>query len=496
MVAANIIIKALGFLYRVILTRLLGTEGIGLTEMAMPIFSFFLVISTWGLSLAMSKMIAEAFSQNKAEKAQQIFYTGRRLMAFGGIVATILAILLAKPLTLQLATDSRVYYCFAMMIPAIFIIAVCSAYRAYFQGVKELSVLGIGQLIEQIVRVACGLYFAYRLLPYGLLPAVVGVAGGSVCGELAGFIFMWMAYLKKQRRSPLHYFSKKQAQESYLLPLLSFGTPVTFTRIASSIFMMLQAFLIPAALQAGGLTIAASTEAYGRFAGVAMTLLHLPGVFTVSLTVAALPAIAEAMGRQNIPLLKHRINHILQVTMITTLPGMVILFYYGRFLCTALFHSPSSAEPLLILTLGGIFIYLQATLSSILQGLGEVKAILINLLSSNVILLLGIIVLTPLSPLGIKGAAIATNMGAFSGFVFNLYSLQKCVREPLNYRFVFIQPVLCLIPAILGMLFAKPYLAVLFPATKIAACAAIGVFLGAYFCMLFLTGGLTLFKRT
>ncbi len=496
LVIINIIIKALGFIYRIILTRLLGTEGIGLSEMATPIFAFFLVISTWGISLAMSKMIAESFSQNRPDKAQKVFKTGRNLMMIGGSLTTALAILLAKPLTLHLATDPRVYYCFCIMIPSIFIIALCSAYRAYFQGLKELSTLGFSQLAEQIIRVVVGLYLAYLFLPYGLLPAVMGVAAGGVFGEFAGLIFMWFAYWHKHKKNPLFSIANKTYnKETYILPLLSFGTPVTLTRVLSSIFLMLQAFLIPACLQAGGLSITAATEAYGRFAGVATTLLHLPGVFTASLTVAALPAIAEALGAQNQPLLKHRINHILQVTVITTLPGMIILYFFGEFLCDMLFHSPASAEPLLILSLGGVFYYLQTTLNSILQGMGEVKAILINMLISSIILVTGIFLLTPIPSLGIKGAAIAVNMGAISGFLLNLYSVQKRVKEPLYYGSIFLQPFVCALPAILIMLISQPYLAIFCPMTEMAACAAMGVFFIAYFVLLLLTGGLRLLQK-
>jgi len=481
---ANTLARFLGFVYRVLLVRIMGAEGIGLTEILMPLYSFCLVIAGWGVPLAMSRFLAQENCGGTSRRGVLIWRTGIGILTFSGLCISVIAFLAAPFLTKYFTADDRVLLSFQVLVPAIFIVAVASGYRGFFQGVKEIAVIGASQNVEQLLRVGVGLALASFLLPYGLVYAIAGVAAASLVGETGGLLYI-MAQKRRYPKAKLCYPTPQVdpycSRHSMSRELLAFGTPVTMQRLLASFLMMLQALLIPKCLQMSGLTVPLATEIYGRFAGVAMSLLHLPGVFTGTMGTALLPVIAEATPSS--PLLARRINLSLTYTGIISLPVMLLLYFYGEFLCGLLFHCPEAGAPLKILALGAIFFYLQPVLVSILQGLGQVKILLLNLFLSGICLLGGIILLTPLPGLGIQGAALASVICAMVNCILNLYYIRRYTGLKIQWRQFLGKPVFaCLAP--FGLFLTQPISGAAAPYLTMLAAAAL------YFIGLWLVRGL------
>lgn len=489
---SNFFIKCLGFCYRVFLVRVLGTEGIGLVEMVSPFFTFIIVITTWGIPLAMSKIIAEETAKGNWGNVHRIFRITMCLLTVSGLITTSLIIYFAPFIMKHFVPDSRIYFCFVTMIPAVFIIAVCSVYRSYFQGTKQVSTIGFSQAVEQIIRVIVGVTLAIKLKKYGLEIAVAAVAAASVAGEFAGLLFMIARYHQNRKQVPTLLHSHTIRIRTLIYDLFTFGTPVTLTRLLASVLMALQASLIPRGLMLAGNSLRTATEIYGRFSGVALTLLHLPSIITMSMAVSVMPAVAELTGSGNKNLLNHRISEALWITSVFSVPGMVVLFYYATELCRLIFHAPEAGEPLRILAIGGFFCYLQQTLISILQGMGRVKMLLLNNLCSGILLIGGIMVLTPLKGLEINGAAIALSISYFIGCSLNLFYLISYARLRLPFSKIIIKPVLAGLVSLLLLslsdLWFRPILQSLPFTMLISVCISFVL----YFLILFIWRGLPL----
>lgn len=482
---SNIFVKGLGFFYRVVLVRILGTEGVGLIEMVTPLYAFLLVTAGMGIQLAVSQKTATESGRNNDREIAAIFRTAISMLFVSGLVVTLAAFFLSPFLIEYFAPDERIFACFRYILPAVFIISVASAYRGYFQGMRQISTLGASQSIEQTIRVIIGISLAIQFSGLSLEKAVTATSIASVLGETGGFIYLLLRM--RNQIPPASDFSLPTAAS-----LLRFGMPVTFSRLVISIIMMAQAFLIPIALQRAGYDVHSATEIYGRFAGVAMALLHLPGIFTTALAVSVMPAVAET-GLSGGKLLSHRISNSLQAAMIFTLPGMMILNLFAGELCSWIFHNPQAAGILRILSLGGIFFYLQLTVISILQGLGEVRALLINSILSGVCLLTGIYTLASLPALGINGAAVAVNIAYITGFALNFLHLLRICRPRVKWSNIFFKPPLAICACIIAHKIASPYLAALLPGQeKMAVMAIMVLLLLIYFIILACTGGLSI----
>lgn len=485
---SNIFVKGLGFFYRVVLVRLLGAEGMGLIEMTTPVYAFLLVLAGWGLPLAISQKTAEASAGSHYQGALSIFKSGRAVLFVSGAAVMVLAFLSLPLLIKYIVPDERIYACLKTILPAVMIISIASAYRGHFQGMRQISTLGISQCVEQAVRVSCGLFLAGRLLNLGLETAVTAVSYATVLGEGAGFLFL----LWRFQRNKQYYGAEGIISGRQILSLIKFGTPVTVNRLAISSIMMLEAILIPVSLQIAGWDMRSATEMYGRFSGVALTLLNLPGVFTGALAVSVLPAVAGS-GLRNRALLQNHASNSLQATAVLTLPGMALLYLFSEQLCTWIFHSPLAAEPLRILTWGGCFLYLNITLTSILQGLGEVRALLVNSLLAGACFITGITLLTPLPSLGIQGAAIATNIYYLAGFSLNALLFKRVSKLGLPWRNILLKPACGGALGILALMLASRFSPNFFSgADKFSVLISALLFCLVYFIFLLLSRGLSI----
>lgn len=413
----NFISRSLGFIYKIILVRLIGTAGIGITEMTSPVYTFALVGASLGIPLALSRLLAREIGQRRYQNLRLMERTALIMLCLLGAFAALICYRFAPTLLQHFSTGEGAEY-LRILSPAVFLVTVCSGFRAYFQATKQIAIIGVSQNLEQTVRVISGSLMVWLALPYGVEKQIAAVAAATVLGELCGLLFIMHAYLRQRPRSAI---APTATSAGIGLRLLAFGAPVTVQRLISSAILMLQAMLIPLALQQGGFSSAEATDAYGNFSGVALSLVHLPGIFTATLAMALLPSIAEC--EHNRVRLNSRINQSLQITAVIALPFTLLFIEFADELTEWLFNAPAAAQSLQVLALAAPFIYAQTALTSILQGMGKLNALFISLTLSGGLFIGTICLLTP--NLGLNGAAAAELTFAAAATVIDLTFLNR-----------------------------------------------------------------------
>ncbi|GAW94229.1 stage V sporulation protein B [Calderihabitans maritimus] len=446
LVAASFFNRVIGFIYRVLVVRLIGPEGIGIYEMVFPVYVLLLVITTAGIPLATSKLVAEEMALGNVQGAYRIFRVALTFLTAFGVVITFICYLFVSFIADRFFADPRAYWIFLVMLPGIPIISICSAFRGFFQGIQQMTPTAITQILEQCTRVAIGLYLAYRFLPRGVEYAAMGMGIGTVMGELSGLLLMTSIYAAVRPR--LFPRIRESLSTFPLLTVLnrlfSLGIPVTISRVITTVVMTLQAFIIPIRLQAAGFSLRQATEMYGNFSGIALTLLHLPTIFTVSLGISLVPAISEAIAERNLSLAQSRSHEALRLTLLLGLPSAVILYLMPDQLSRLIFAAPQAAVPLKVLALASPFLYLQQTTTGILQGSGQVTLALTNIAFGAIINLTAVYLLTGIPSLNIRGTAIAANLNFVTVGLLNLLALIKTFGLSLDLRQVILSPLLAM----------------------------------------------------
>ena len=195
------------------------------------------------------------------------------------------------------------------------------------------------------------------------------------------------------------------------------------------------------------MNIKEATGVYGQFAGIAEPLLFTPGIVTVSLATALVPAISDALAKNNLSLVRGRAEEALRLAMMAGLPAAAVFALLPRELCHAVFGYAEAGIALGILAFGGPFLYLQQTTTGILQGLGCPESPLRNLIIASFFKLAGIYYLTSLPCLTIRGAAISLCLGYLVMSLLNYRDLKRLTGLRLDLHYCFGRPLM----ATLGM---------------------------------------------
>lgn len=445
---AGILAKVMGFGYRIILPRVLGEYGLGLYQMAYPIYTILLVVSRSGIPVSLAKMISDRIARKEEKSAFQIFKVGRKLSIIVGIFFSVLMAILTPFLIDLFSWDSEVLYAILALAPAIFFVSIMATYRGFFQGLQDMVPTACSQVVEQFVRMVTMISLVYLLIPYGAEIAAAGATFGAVTGSIVGLLLLFFIYYK--RRESIWDFSRRGSAANFnfkgiLKEMVSLGLPVTFGALVLPLMNFVDAAIVPARLSLAGFIN--PVELFSRLSGMAMVLVNFPAIITISLAASLVPAISEAFAQKNEKLITKRTETALRFTVLIGLPAAVGLFILAEPLTSVIFNSPQAAVPLRIVCWGVIFITLQQTTAAILQGLGETIIPARNLFFGAVINAVINYTLTSMPAFGIQGAALGTVVGFALAAFLNLYYVKKYSNFKINAQLLIFKPVF----SVLGM---------------------------------------------
>lgn len=482
--------RILGFIYQILMIRLILPEGIGLFNMVYPIYVLVLVLATAGIPVAVSKLVAEEMATNNLCGAHRIFNICLSILIVSSTLFTILSFLGAPLLLEYVFPNPKVYYIYLSLLPGIVIVSLCSAFRGYFQGLQQMTPTAVTQSLEQLVRVIAGLSFAYLLLPKGVEYAATGASAGVVFGEIAGLTAIITIFLRT-RPAPLAIIAHMAEPLSRsVVRIFSLAIPVTLTRFVSTSLLSVDAILIPQRLHANGLGLTEATSVFGQFVGISESLLFTPGIITISMATALIPAISEALALNKINQIRTRCEEAIKITLLIGIPCSVIFLILSKELCGLIFGYPEAGAGLQTLALGGCFLYLQQTTTGILLGLGHASRPLRNLVAASAFRITGIYYLTGLPRLGIRGTAIALVAGYFVMAWLNLADIRQLTGFRLNLIGGFLKPLVAAAGMGATIIILKNHIYLYAQSESLATIAALISGLCIYILFLIMIGGI------
>ncbi len=436
--AAGIGVRLLGAVLRVALAAIIGDEGIGLYQMAYPIYTTMLAISTAGLPIAVSKLVAENMALKDYRGAYQVFKLAFYVLAILGAFFSLLLFYGAGGIINALELDHRAYYPLVSISPAIFLTSVMSAFRGFFQGQQEMRPTAYSQILEQVARVLVVLVLVFLLIPRGLEFAAAGATFGAVAGAFAGLLFLLLVFWRKRDSISLGMKGQTTLHDFQTLTVLyrlaAFSIPITLGSLVLPLINMLDLAVVPLRLYAAGYSKETATALYGQLTGMANTLIQFPLILTVALAMSMVPAISEAQALKNHSLIQGRTELAMRLTLFFGLPAALGLFVLAEPATLVLFDNLSAAFPLRILSFGIIFLSFYTTTSGILQGLGYTFIPVYNMFFGALVKVLLSWYLTAIPELHIGGAAVST----LAGFSLSSYLNMHKVGKLTGWRFPFV----------------------------------------------------------
>lgn len=423
---AGAISKVLGAVYRIPLARLLGGEGMGLYQMAYPIYTTILALATAGIPVAISVLVSRKETEGYNGDSKRIFRVSLLMLFIFGIILTLLIMQTAHFLAGRVLHEPRAYYPILAVAPAIFFAGLMSVFRGYFQGQQWMMPTAVSQVIEQLFRVTAVLILAFLLFPRGLEYAAAGATFGAVVGGIVGLIVLIIFYWSYQKKNKAETVRCGPSSSFDLAgEMIRLAIPVSFGAVVLPLVQMLDAIIVPGRLMAIGYSTSQATSLYGQLSGMAAVLISLPTIFTIAISTSLVPAVSEALAKKDFQGLNSRLNYGLRAAMIISLPCAAGLYVLAMQICDLLYAAPEAGVPLEVLAFSTIALAAFQLSSAGLQGIGRPEIGMRNLLVTGGLKVVFNYSLTSIPMLNIQGAAIGTVIAFTFGSALNLYYLKR-----------------------------------------------------------------------
>lgn len=450
--AAGLLVKILGSVNRILLSRLLGGEGIGLYQIAYPFYLMLVALSSAGVPAAMSILISR-------KAAQKDFWGARRTMVICGGLMGLLGVFFAAlawgliPVLIAhgWVKDGRAAYAMLALVPAVGLSIPLACFRGYFQGFQDMTPTAVSQIGEQFTRVMVMVLLAYALLPQGLPKAAAGAAFGSVPGALIGLLLLgWFYHRQKNSYKETSALSfPRPAFWHTAKELLALALPVTCANLMVPIVSVIEILLVPERLLVAGFTVATSTRALGYLSGMAMPLVNMGTIPTNSLALSTVPALSEAKALGDTTALENKTKRAFRFFLLLNFPAAVGVYLLGTPIAQVLYGTQYAGPVITALSPAILFLGLHQVTTAMLQGLGHTKIPMVNMFLSLLVKIGVLWILVANPSYHILGAAWATDINLALAGILNLCWMAKMEKLTLPWK-----SLLRIAVASLGMAFA------------------------------------------
>lgn len=461
--AAGLVVKILGAVFRIPLGNMVSETSMAYYQPAYYIYTFFIVIATSGIPVAISRMVSERAVQGDYRGAHRAFKVSAFLMFGIGAVSFLLLFFGAGAISAGMSSPNAKY---PMMViaPALLLVPLMAAYRGYFQGMQNMNPTAVSQVIEQVFRVGFGLslaYLFYRSAPAFLswagkdattasdVKGAMGAISGATIGSAAGLALIIFIYMKSRaaihHRMDMHPDTVFEATGDILKKVLLIAVPITIGAAVMPIMNMVEVPIINSRLLAAGFTPQEADVLYGTLSGYVMSLINLPQVLTAALAMSLVPMITSVFTQRDTEALTENTVLGMRIATMIGLPcafGMAVLSHPIMLLLypTKPQVADNSAACLTILAIGIIFLSIVQTLTAILQGVGKQMVPVINLLIAVVIKIVVTFVLVGIPTLNIRGAAIGTTVAYLAAAVLDILAVKKYVGVSFPAGLCYLRP--------------------------------------------------------
>lgn len=452
--AASLLVRFLGFVYRLPLTNMIGDTGNAIYAGGYYIYTFLLILSSAGLPAAISKMVSERIAIRQYRNAHRVFQAALVISTTFGVIFAIFMGVGAKELA-ELIDIPDSYYSLLTLCPTLVIVAIMSVFRGYFQGMRTMVPTAISQIIEQIFNAFFSVYLAWVFLrinvPEGMTKNIpLASAGGTMgtgVGALAGLIVVLFAYylirpqlLRRAKRCRQPY---EEGRKQLMWKVLQTAWPIIAGTAVFSITNLVDMGMVVNILQDTGFTRAQAESLYGQLSGKFVTLTTLPVSISTAVATAALPSITASVKLREKKQVRRKMNLTYRVSMIISVPAAVGISALGPQILAMLF--PSASDGGMLLTVGGIsviFLALCQTSTGILQGIGHIKIPVIGAILGAITKVILNALLIRIPQINVLGAVLSTTGCYLVAGVFDVIMLSRLTGTRFDFMGSFLKPVL------------------------------------------------------
>ena len=433
---AGFVVKVIGSLNWIFVSRILGGEGIGLYQMAFPIYFFAMTVSQAGVPVAISIITAERVALKDIYGAKRVFRISMALMLVTGLVFSLLTYFGAQWLIdWHFIRDPRAYMSMVVLAPTVFFVTFLASSRGYLQGWQRMTPTAVSQIVEQIFRVITMIVLANLLLPWGLEYASAGASLGALAGAVTGLIVLVYFHIKLDKDIERDYGhvlkpapdTEGETSWQIIKRIFALSLPVSAASIMLPVVSNLDLMIVPQRLEVAGYSVNQATELFGYLTGMAVPLVNLATILTASMALSIVPAISEARALKQMDRVYNQTASSVRISNFVCFPAFVIVFVLATPISALIYNAPGAGPAVMISAVSIVLLGLHQVSTAVLQGLGHTKIPMVNMVLAAVAKVILNWTLTAQPWLGIMGAAWATAADMGVAAFINLYFIYRYI---------------------------------------------------------------------
>lgn len=467
--AASIVSRIIGLLYRLPMTDIIGDTGNNFYSCAFEIYNIMLIISSYSLPLAVSKLVSARMAKGERTATYQILKGALTFAVATGVLAAVIVYFGAEFFTSMLQTPLSIF-ALKILAPVLIVVAILGVLRGFFQGLGNMVPSAISQIIEQIVNAVVSIWAAYVLFQYGSkagqvlgdperYAAAYGAAGGTLgtnLGAVSALLFMLIVFYMYMRT-----FKKKMKKErnvqvdsfAYVMRILVITIiPVLLSSTIYNISGIIDQGLFKNIATLQGYTVNEIDVWWGVFSGKYKVLINVPISIASAMAASSVPSLSASFAAGDKESVNNQINAAIRFIMVIATPCCVGLAVLAKPIFTLLFpgtmSSLDSATTMMWVGAIAVVFYSLSTLTNgLLQGIDQLKVPVKNAAIALVAHVILLFVLMLFFNLNIYAVIIANAFFALLVCVLNAIALQRYAGYKQEFQKTFVIPAI----ASLGM---------------------------------------------
>lgn len=452
---ASMIVRVIGLLYRAPLTAIIGDEGNGYYGTAYNIYTIILMVSSYSMPSAISKLMAQKLAVGEYRNANRVFRCALTYGVLVGLVGSGLLFFGARFLVPDVAVC--VLQVFA---PTVFLFGILGSMRGYFQARGSMVPTSVSQILEQLANAVVSIAAAWLLMQtaVGADPTrraqlgAMGSALGTGAGVLIALLFMVFCFRRSKEGRKAEILSdttgKEEKYRIFLRDTVLVITPFMLSGVIMNLTTSLnQTIYMRMLIDLKGAGETATTTLYGIFSNKAVVISNIPISIATAVSSAIIPGISAAYARRDETGARRQVGNAIRITSIVAIPSAVGLAVLARPITMLMFPQMESLELasslLSLLAVTVIFYSISTITNAALQSIGRMN---LPLVSAGIALVVQTVVLVALlrfTDLDVRALVLVSILYSVMIFAVNQYYLRRFLGIRQDVRRDYLQPLVC-----------------------------------------------------
>ncbi|MBE6810529.1 MAG: polysaccharide biosynthesis protein [Ruminococcaceae bacterium] len=474
LLCSTLLVKVIGAVFKIPLSNLIGDLGFGYFSSAYDLFTPIYTLAMAGLPIAISRIVAENMAKERYNDVKKVFKVTSKIFIITGLIATFIMLIFTPKFVASTDSTGKTIYSIYAIVPALLVCCITSAFRGYYEGLRNMYPTAISDIIEALGKLILGYGFAYIVLKTtnSVALSAAGAMFGITIGSVAAAFFLFIRYKTKGdgiTKQELDNSPTAQNTSAIVRAVILIAIPVVFASLANSFSSLADAFFVKNHLtkmmadsadtirnmyhnsivdyNLNSSTALSNDELptflYG-IRGKAFTLYNLVPAITSVLGVSALPVLATAWTKKDRALIKRNIESPIKLTAIISMPIGMGFVFMGDEIMNLIYSTTASVEIggniLRIYGLAAVFAGISIPMTSMLQSVKKELFAFINIAIGAVIKVLVNYFLVSVPSINIQGAAIGTLACFMFVFIAHLITLILSTKVIPNFWKTILKP--------------------------------------------------------